>query len=292
MRATLLGLITVVLVLSAASALGAGRSTLRAALTATPDAGLPGRATPTPPLVATALPTPQVTSPFVLPTSPPTHSPTPARDCTAVFPLENVEAIALGRTTFVQLQAAFGRAVRERGRASYFRFESSGCVLRALIGVDEVLEVELRDYGTLGLLLAQYGEPAAVGISQGNMTLRDIGHAVLLFPEQGVTATFAARPEALTLTVPVTTLTFRPPFDAIQQLTRLNARLIPWTPPTLPTSTPAASEDRADLDLLRGSDARCKLSGGTLLRPHLTDQGCAILRWPDVCAPAGAAACW
>ena len=77
---------------------------------------LPGRATPTLPAAPTALPAPQVTSPFTLPTPLPTHSPTPARDCTAIFPLENVEAIALGQTTLVQLQAAFGRAVRERGR--------------------------------------------------------------------------------------------------------------------------------------------------------------------------------
>jgi hypothetical protein len=240
MRAILLGLFTLVLVASAASALSAGRSVFHAAGAATPDSALPGRATPTPPPVATALRTPQVTSPFVLPTPLPTHSPTPARDCTAVFPLENVEAITLGRTTFVQLQAAFGRAVRERGRASYFRFDSGGCVLRALIGVDEVLEVELRDYGTLGLLLAEYGEPAAVGVSGGNITLRDIGHAVLLFPEQGVIATFAAAPEALALATPLATLTFRPPFDAAQQLTRLNARSVSWVLPVSPASTPGA----------------------------------------------------
>jgi len=199
---------------------------------------LPGRATPTLPAAPTALLTPQVTSPFALPTPLPTHSPTPARDCTTVFPLENVEAITLGQTTLVQLQAAFGRAVRERGRASYFRFEAGGCTLRALIGVQEVLEVELRDYSTLGSLLARYGAPAATAVAQGNMTLRDIGHAVLLFPEQGVIATFAAAPDALTLATPVATLTFRPPFDAGKQLTRLNALPVAWQPPALPTSTP------------------------------------------------------
>jgi len=202
--------------------------------------GLPGRATPALLAAPTALPTPRVTSPFALPTPLPSHSPTPTRDCTTVFPLENVEAIVLGQTTLVQLQAAFGRAVRERGRASYFRFEAGGCVLRALIGVQEVLEVELRDYGTLGLLLAHYGAPAATGISQGNLTLRDIGHAVLLFPERGVIATFAAAPDALALDTPVATLVFRPPFDASKQLTRLNALPVTWQPPPLPSSTPGA----------------------------------------------------
>lgn len=227
----------------ALAALGAAGGSAWAALepAATPEGtGLPGRATPILVAAPTALPTPQVTSPFALPTSLPTHSPTPTRNCTTVFPLENVEAIVLGQTTLVQLQAAFGRAVRERGRASYFRFEAGGCVLRALIGVQEVLEVELRDYGTLGLLLAQYGEPAAIGVSQGNMTLRDIGHAVLLFPEQGSIATFAAAPDALTLDSPVTTLIFRPPFDASKQLTRLNALPVAWQPPAQPSSTPGA----------------------------------------------------
>lgn len=240
MRAILVGLITLVLAVSAASALSAERNLFRAALTATPDFALPGRASPTPPPLTTALPTPQVTSPFVLPTALPTHSPTPTRDCAAIFPLKNVEAIVLGQTTLIQLQAAFGRATRERGRASYFRFEAGGCVLRALIGVQEVLEVELRDYGTLGSLLTHYGAPAAIGISQGNMTLRDIGHAVLLFPEQGIIATFAAAPDELALDTPVTTLTFRPPFDASQQLTRLSALPADWQPPALPSSTPGA----------------------------------------------------
>jgi len=246
MTKTRVGLGILALAVCAASALAmlsaaGGPSWAASEPTATLDgAGLPGRATPVLVATPTALPTPQVTSPFSLPTSLPAHSPTPARDCTTVFPLENVEAIVLGQTTLVQLQAAFGRAVRERGRASYFRFEAGGCTLRALIGVQEVLEVELRDYGTLGALLAHYGAPAATGISQGNLTLRDIGHAVLLFPEQGVIATLAAAPDALALDTPVATLAFRPPFDAGKQLTRLNALPVAWQPPALPNSTPGA----------------------------------------------------
>jgi len=55
-----------------------------------------------------------------------------------------------------------------------------------------------------------------------------------------VIATFAAAPDALTLATPIATLTFRPPFDAGKQLTRLNALPVAWQPPAQPTSTPSA----------------------------------------------------
>ncbi len=210
----------------ATAALGAavalGHALPAAALAGQTPQELPGRVTLTPPLMVTGTPAPSVT---------------PQRDCTRVFPLENVEAVELGRTTLLQLQAAFGRARRETGRANYFRFTAQGCVLRALIGVDEVLETELRDYGTLDLLLERYGIPAAVGVSQGNLTLLEVGYAVLLYPERGVIAVLPVEPDALTPTTPVERLIFRPPFTAEKQLTRLNARPVAWP---LATATPDA----------------------------------------------------
>jgi hypothetical protein len=152
-----------------------------------------------------------------------------------VFPLENVEAVELGRTTLLQLQAAFGRARHDAGRANYFRFSAQGCVLRALIGVEEVLEIELRDYGTLDLLLKRYGPPAAAGVSQGNLVLLEVGYSVLLYPEEGVIAVLPVEPEALTPDTPLDRLIFRPPFAAPKQLTRLNARPVAWP---LATGTP------------------------------------------------------
>lgn len=167
-----------------------------------------------------------------------TISGTPAPDCTRIFPLENVEAVELGQTTLLQLQAAFGRARRDSGRANYFRFSAQGCVLRALIGVEEVLEVELHDYGTLDLLLQRYGVPAALGITQGNLTLLEIGYTVLLYPEDGVIAVLPVEPEALTPDTPLDRLIFRPPFATQKQLTRLNARPVAW-PLATGTPTPA-----------------------------------------------------
>ncbi len=205
-------------VLGAATALGHAPSVVALAVQ-TPQ-GLPGRITLTPPPAATGTPAPSIT---------------PERDCTRIFPLENVEAVELGRTTLLQLQAAFGRAGRDPGRADYFRFTAQGCVLRALIGVQEVLEIELRDYGTLGLLLERYGDPAAVGVSQGNLTLLEVGYTVLLYPAQGVIAVLPVEPTALTPDTPLDRLIFRPPFAAQKQLTRLNARPVAWP---LPTGTP------------------------------------------------------
>lgn len=204
-------LVAVALVITSQDALPAAVALAKA----TPQ-GLPGR-------------------PGVTPTA--TISGTPTPDCTRIFPLENVEAIEPGRTTLTQLQAAFGRARRDSGRANYFRFTAQGCVLRALIGVEEVLEAELHDYGTLDLLLEHYGVPAALGITQGNLTLLEIGYTVLLYPEDGVIAVLPVEPDALTPTTPVERLIFRPLFTAEKQLTRLNARPVAWP---LATATPGA----------------------------------------------------
>jgi len=197
---------------------------------------LPARATSTPsggtPLVVPTAPlTPQVTSPFVFPTFPPPLSATPSRDCTAVFPLESVEAIRFGTTTIPQLEAAFGHAAYVGGRPTRFRFEDRGCTLRVTIGFQEALEAELTNYGTLGLLLDRYGPPTAVGVSQGNLTLLTIGNAVLLYPDRGITAIFDVRPDELSLDTPVNTLDFRPPYQVSRQIRRLNLQPVEWQPP-------------------------------------------------------------
>jgi hypothetical protein len=197
---------------------------------------LPARATTTPSsgtpfVVPTAPLTPLGTSPFTFPTFPPSLSPTPSRDCTAVFPIDSVEAIEFGKTTITQLEAAFGRATSVGGRPTRFRFEERGCILRVTIGFQEALEAELPNYGTLGLLLDRYGPPAAVGVSQGNLTLLTVGNAILLYPEQGVVAIFDLEPDELTLDTPVSTLNFRPPYEVDQQVRRLNLRPVEWQPP-------------------------------------------------------------
>lgn len=195
--------------------------------------GLPGRQTATPdPAVSTqtSSPTPAATSFFNLPDS----SPAPAIDCTTVIPLDNVARIEFGVTTLLQLEASFGPATYQTGRAPRYRFEEQGCVLIVTTGYDEILDAELVDYGTLGLLLATYGEPAAVGISQGNLTLLDLGLAVLFYPDVGVTAVFQVAPDDLTLDTPVASWQFRAPFALEKQATRLNARLVDWDVPAAP----------------------------------------------------------
>jgi hypothetical protein len=198
---------------------------------------LPGRATATPPPAATIFATrtpdvtPLATSPFTFPTTPPDQSPTPSRDCTTVFPLENVEAIEFNRTTVTQLEASFGQATYRGGRPVTFRFESSGCTLNVAVAGDVAQEAELLSYGTLDLLLDRYGEPAAVGIAEGNLVLVWAGSTVLLYPEEGVIAIFDAVPDALTRDSPVYSLQFRPPYDVDQQVTRLNLRPVTWEPP-------------------------------------------------------------
>ncbi len=237
----------ILVMLLAAAGLGAAWTAghpAPAALVAVPPAptstpafgGLPGRSTGTPPtrtpLGPGGSPTPAITSPFVFPTTPPEISPTPSQDCTGVFPLDNVEAITFGTTTLVQLEAAFGHATRVSGRANRFSFADEDCALIVLIGTDEAIEAELTPYGTLDLLLDRYGLPAAVGVSQGNLTLLDIGNAVLLYPDQGVIAIFNAAPEDLTGDMLVARLIFMPPFTVDQQLRRLNVRVVDdWQPP-------------------------------------------------------------
>jgi hypothetical protein len=199
--------------------------------------GLPGRDTATPARVTpfirpTIAITPLVTSPFTLPTRPPEISPTPASDCTPVFPIESVERIAFGETTVTQLESTFGRADFPSGRPPRLRFEDGGCVLIVTLGVQEALEAELVNYGSLGLLLDRYGPPQAVGISQGNLTLLTIGNAVLLYPDQGVIAIFDAGPDAISRTTPIGQLIFRPPYTADKQMTRLNLQPVEdWIPP-------------------------------------------------------------
>jgi hypothetical protein len=183
----------------------------------------------------TAPRTPSVTSPFRFPTSPPTISPTPSVACNDVFPLASVESITFGVTTITQLEASFGRARYQSGRAPRFRFEEGDCVMIVTVGVDEVLDAELLRYGTLNLLLESYGEPERVGVSQGNLTLLDIGHAVLLYPDMGIIAIFEVGIDTLAPDTPVYKLQFRPPYAAEKQAQRLNLRLIEdWTLPESP----------------------------------------------------------
>jgi hypothetical protein len=199
--------------------------------------GLPGRHTPTPASVTpfvhpTISITPLVTSPFTFPTRPPDISPTPTSDCTPVFPIESVERIDFGETTVTQLEAAFGRADFPSGRPPRLRFEDGGCMLIVTLGIQEALEAELVNYGSLGLLLDRYGPPGTVGISQGNLTLLTTGNAVLLYPDQGVIAIFDAGPDEISRATTVGQLIFRPPYTANKQITRLHLRPVEdWVPP-------------------------------------------------------------
>ena len=203
--------------------------------------GLPGRDTATParvtppvtlPLHPTIVLTPLVTSPFTFPTTPPDVSPTPASNCTYVFPVESVERIDFGETTVAQLEATFGRAGFPSGRPPRLRFEDGGCTLFVTLGIQEALEAELVNYGSLGLLLDRYGPPEAVGISQGNLTLLTTGNAVLLYPDRGVIAIFDAGPDTISRATTIAQLIFRPPYTADQQITRLNLQPVEdWIAP-------------------------------------------------------------
>jgi hypothetical protein len=199
--------------------------------------GLPGRDTATParvtlPVHPTVVLTPLMTSPFTFPTRPPDISPTPASDCTPVFPIESVERIDFGETTVVQLEATFGRAGFPSGRPPRLRFEDDGCVLLVTLGTQEALEAELIHYGSLGWLLGRYGPPDAVGISQGNLTLLTTGNAVLLYPDRGVIAIFDAGPDEISRATTIGQLIFRPPYTADKQITRLNLGPVEnWIPP-------------------------------------------------------------
>lgn len=207
--------------------------------TAASPGGLPGRATLTPrpqtvtPFVLLTAPfTPAATAPFNLPTRAPQLSPAPPGDCTAAFPIESVEAIRPGVTTTDQLRAAFGPPASTGGRPPTYRFTRDGCTLAVTIGVAEAQEIALAPYGTLGWLLERYGPPAAVGISQGNLVLMLPGQAVLLYPERGMIAIFAALPAALTRATPIAALQFRPAYTVEQQVRRLKLTPVSdWVPP-------------------------------------------------------------
>ncbi len=175
--------------------------------------------------------TPFGTSPFQFPTATPRDA-TPPADCTQIFPIESVEAIHFGQTTTAQLEAAFGPPASVGGRPTTYRFRAQGCLLEVSIGFREAQEAVLHDYGTLGWLLARYGEPEAVGISEGNLVLLIPGQAVLLYPERGVIAVFDVLPDTLTRATPISALHFRAPYDAQQQAARLKlAPVAEWQPP-------------------------------------------------------------
>ncbi len=203
--------------------------------------GLPARATKTPVasdsphtalIVPTAQASPVVTSPFSFPTGAPADSTTSAADCTAVFPVESIEAIRFGQTTTAQLEAAFGHAVSVGGRPPTYRFEASGCVLAVSTDCTIAQEAELSAYGTLDWLLDRYGPPTVVGISEGNLVLMIPGQAVLLYPEQGLIATFDALPDDLTRETPLAVLYARPSYEASRQITRLKLAVVDdWVPP-------------------------------------------------------------
>lgn len=200
---------------------------------------LPGRPTltppPTQPTAQTTPAVPGLTSPFLFATSSPT--PDERVDCTEVFPLDNVAAIDFGQTTIPQLEASFGRAERVGGRPIRVRFDEQGCSLFVSIGVQEALEAELLDYGTLAFVLDHYGSPDAVGISQGNLTLPLPGLGVLLYAEAGVIAIFESEPDLLTAESPVNSLQLRPAYEVEKQINRLKLRVIDWQPPEGSTNT-------------------------------------------------------
>lgn len=239
-------LVTVIAVLGACSIL----PSLRPASTHTESTqpagfglqtGLPGRATrtpntsnasdPAPPQLPTALATPLVTSPFSFPTRTPTQS-VGGNNCTTIFPIESIEAIRFGETTTTQLEAAFGRADSVGGRPTTYRFVEQGCVLRVSIGMQTAMEAELAPYGSLDWLLTRYGPPDAVGISQGNLVLLMPGQTVLLYPAQGLIATFDGLPDELTRASPINTLYVRPAYETAKQIARLNLAVIDnWNAP-------------------------------------------------------------
>ncbi len=186
------------------------------------------RATVLPPLPFVQHPT--VTPATPVDPLPDTPSPSPVTRCTAVFPIERVEELMTRSWTIPQLEAAFGRAVSVGGRATRLRFVSQGCTLLITPGStltsDTIQETELVDYGSLEWLLARYGDPAAIGVTQGNLVMPLTGYTALLYPERGVIALFAAGPESLLPDMPVASLFFRPPYALDAQVRRLNLRLV------------------------------------------------------------------
>jgi hypothetical protein len=195
--------------------------------------GIPGRATATPSGLGAETPvvTPVVTSPFTLPTRPPRISPTPQRDCMIIFPIDIVLAIELGQTTIPQLEAAFGQADYVGGRPVSFRFEDGGCEMKVMVGIQTAEEIELISYGDLDWLLTEFGPPEAVGVTAGNLVYLMEGHAILLYPEQGIVAFFDVDPGELTRKTAISVLNIRRPYEVEKQLARLNAEAVDWQPP-------------------------------------------------------------
>lgn len=192
----------------------------------------PAKSTATPFTLPTAVSTSLATPVLIFPTSLPDTSPTPALDCTQVFPIERVETIDFNATTTAQLEAMFGRAERVGGRASTYRFVSRSCVLDVSTGGGIAQEAILFGYGTLGWLLERYGLPAGVGISQGNLVFMIPGYAVLLFPDARAIAFFEMLPDQLTRDTPVYALHFWASFTVEQQERRLKLLMVEdWVPP-------------------------------------------------------------
>jgi len=117
-----------------------------------------------------------------------------------------------------------------------FKFEEGGCTLFVEMGTNEAQEVELLSYGTLEMLIERYGEPATVGISQGNLTLLTADVAVLFYPKQGAIAIFDVSPDFLTPTTPISHLFLRPAFEIDKQLKRLNVQPVEWDAPSIAPS--------------------------------------------------------
>ncbi len=210
--------------------------TLAASSTRTPsnEVPLPGRPTATAGSVFTSrTPGPQVTSPFLFPTPVPEISSTPSQRCETVFPLSSLEAIEFDYATIAQLEAAFGQSRYVGGRPPQFRFEDGSCMMTATMGIEEVQQVELISYGSLGLLIDHYGSPAAAGMAEGNMTLPWTGSSVVLYPDEGIIAVFEDELlDELRLTTPISHLLFLAPYDLQKQLTRLNVTPDDnWQPP-------------------------------------------------------------
>ncbi|WP_119071824.1 hypothetical protein [Aggregatilinea lenta] len=185
---------------------------VRATASAAPGGPLPGRSTPTP----STGDAPENAAP---------------EDCTAIFPIDSIEAIEFGVTTATQLRAAFGEPVSVTGRPPSMRFEAGPCVLMVSLGIDEAQEVELQGYGTLGWVLDHYGPPDTAGIAQGNLTLPLADSAVLLYADAGLIALFNRDLSGLDRDTPVDSLFVRPAYALDDQLRRLNVEKVEWQPP-------------------------------------------------------------
>lgn len=201
--------------------LPAASAALRATSTSAPGGLLPGRSTPTP---GAPLATADATHDAVDSTAAPDG-------CTAIFPIDAIDAIEFGTTTSTQLRASFGQPVSVSGRPPRLRFEAGDCVLLVTLGADEAEQVELQQYGTLGWVLDRYGPPDAAGIAKGNLTLPLAGSAVLLYANEGLTVLFDGDLSTLDRETPVDSFFVRPAYKLDDQLRRLNIEETEWQPP-------------------------------------------------------------